>query len=41
MGRRAEILELENLMKGGRKKLVRYEEGARLYSILASISPMK
>ena len=30
---RKEIPELENLMQVGRKKFVRYEEGAQLYSM--------
>ena len=30
---RKEIPELENLMQVGRKKFVRYEEGAMLYSM--------
>ena len=33
MPRRAEVPELENRMKYGGKKFVRYEEGARLYSM--------
>ena len=33
MPRRAEVPELENRMKYGRKKFVRYEEGAKLYSM--------
>ncbi len=33
MPRRAEIPELENRMKYGGKKFVRYEEGAKLYSM--------
>ena len=33
MPRRAEVPELENRMKYGGKKFVRYEEGAKLYSI--------
>ena len=33
MSKRAEIPELEKMMKGGRKKFVRYEEGAMLYSM--------
>ena len=31
--KRTEIPELEKAMAGGRKKFVRYEEGARLYSM--------
>ena len=30
---RASVLELENLLKYGKKKFVRYEEGAKLYSM--------
>ena len=30
---RAEVPELENLLKYGKKKFVRYEEGAQLYSM--------
>ena len=30
---RAEVPELENLLKYGKKKFVRYEEGAKLYSM--------
>ena len=33
MPRRAEVPELENRMKYGGKKFVRYEEGAKLYSM--------
>lgn len=33
MPRRKEVPELENMMKYGRKKFVRYEEGAKLYSM--------
>ena len=33
MPRRAEVPELENRMKYGGKKFVRYQEGAKLYSI--------
>ena len=33
MPRRAEVPELENRMKFGGKKFVRYEEGAKLYSM--------
>ena len=33
MPRRAKVPELENRMKYGGKKFVRYEEGAKLYSI--------
>ena len=33
MPRRTEVPELENMMKYGRKKFVRYEEGAKLYSM--------
>ena len=30
---RANVPELENLLKYGKKKFVRYEEGAKLYSM--------
>lgn len=30
---RAEVPELENLLKYGKKKFVRYDEGAKLYSM--------
>ena len=30
---RSEVPDLEKLVKGGRKKFVRYEEGAMLYSM--------
>ena len=33
MPRRADVPELENRMKYGGKKFVRYEEGAKLYSM--------
>ena len=33
MPRRAEVPELENRMKYGGKKFVRYEEGVKLYSM--------
>ena len=33
MPRRAEVPELENRLKYGGKKFVRYEEGAKLYSM--------
>lgn len=33
MPRRAEVPELDNRMKYGGKKFVRYEEGAKLYSM--------
>ena len=33
MPRRAEVPELENRMKYGGKKFVRYEEGTKLYSM--------
>ena len=33
MPRRTEVPELENRMKYGGKKFVRYEEGAKLYSM--------
>ena len=33
MPRRAEVPELENRMKYGGKKFVRYEEGSKLYSM--------
>ena len=33
MPRRTEVPELENMMRYGRKKFVRYEEGAKLYSM--------
>ena len=33
MPRRVEVPELENRMKYGGKKFVRYEEGAKLYSM--------
>lgn len=31
--KRAEVPELEKMLQCGRKKFVRYEEGARLYSM--------
>ena len=30
---RSKVPDLEKLVKGGRKKFVRYEEGAKLYSM--------
>lgn len=33
---RSKVPDLEKLVKGGRKKFVRYEEGAMLYSIYES-----
>ena len=30
---RSKVPDLEKLVKGGRKKFVRYEEGAQLYSM--------
>ena len=30
---RADVPEMENLLKYGRKKFVRYDEGAKLYSM--------
>lgn len=34
---RKEIPELEKLVQVGRKKFVRYEEGAQLYSVIQQI----
>ena len=35
---RSKVPDLEKLVKGGRKKFVRYEEGAMLYSYTLTVS---
>ena len=31
--KRSEVLEMENMLQYGRKKFVRYDEGAKIYSM--------